>query len=68
MKIQLNKPLRGYHIGKVIDFGKTKLDKYWLNRIKDSEVDHCISVINDSLKKEKTFTKSNRKLRLKNGD
>ena len=47
LKIRLNTPLRGLQKGKEIIFGDKgmKLDKYWMNRIKDSKIDDCITII-----------------------
>jgi len=46
-KIKVNVPLRGYAVGSEIIFSEnhTKLDRFWVKRIKDSTIDGCITVI-----------------------
>lgn len=70
MKIKLNMPLRGYPKGKVLDFslpGHT-CDRFWVNRIKDSAIDNCVSVITETKEHAKVDVKTTKKLRSKNVD
>ena len=49
IKIRLNQDLAGFLSGQVIKIGPGfyKHDKYWVNKIKDSEIDHAITVIEE---------------------
>lgn len=68
MKIRLNVPLRGYPKDKIINFDYIFFDKYWLKRLKDSEYDNCVSIVEEpSISEEKVKT-MNKKTRSKNGD
>lgn len=68
MKIRLNKDLRGFKSGTIIDFDNALLDKYWINRVKDSAYDYCVSIITETSEKEEKVKTMNKKTRSKNGD
>jgi len=54
IKLLINKPLKNYKVGKVIIL-KQPLNAYWQNRIKDSKIDNCVSIVacSESSKKRK---------------
>lgn len=47
--IQINKPLRAYPIGTIIqiktDKNGTPLERYWRDRLKDANIDGCIKIV-----------------------
>jgi len=43
MKIKINKPLKNYRAGQVIEINPS--DIYWVRRLKDAEIDNCIEVV-----------------------
>ena len=74
-KIKLNVPLGGFLKGSEIDFsrGNVKLDRFWTNRIKDSSIDNCVTIIDsdqlvDFCENNFIETKSNKKSRKYNVD
>ena len=52
MKIKLNVDLGGYKKGQVINIDLNK-SMYWRRRIKDSEIDNCVTIITKKEKKQK---------------
>ena len=58
IELMINTPLPGYPAGKSIKVGAVKgipLSKYWRDRIKDSTIDGCVSIIGKkSVKSTKT--------------
>jgi hypothetical protein len=61
IKIKINKPLKNYKVDTVITVkaGKDHLpiDPYWRNRLKDAEIDNCISIVKKSVQNESKKTK-----------
>ena len=57
MKIQINKPLKNYKAGYIIDIKDKNgipTDIYWFRRLKDAKIDNCIEIIkSSSFKKSK---------------
>lgn len=49
IKIKINAPLRGYvaetKINIKVDKNGVPLDRYWRDRLKDSKIDNCISIM-----------------------
>ena len=48
MKLKLNTPLRGYKEGQTIevkDVDGVPVDRFWRDRLKDSERDNCVTVV-----------------------
>ena len=54
-KIRINKELRGYQTGTIveIDFIDKDIpkDKFWYDRLKDAKIDNCIEIVKDKEKK-----------------
>ena len=61
-KIKLNKALKGYPAGTILEipFGANKqpIEKYWEERLKDATIDNCVEICKCEPKKEKTKEKS----------
>jgi hypothetical protein len=58
MKVKLNKNIAPYKAGREINIAcdehNIPLEKFWRDRLKDSEIDNCLTVISE----EKVNTKS----------
>jgi hypothetical protein len=56
IQIKINKPLKNYKANTVISIaaGKNKLpiEPYWRNRLKDAEIDNCISIVKKTTQDE----------------
>jgi len=54
IQFRINKIFKNYQVGDVVplecDDNDVPIDPYWFRRFKDSEVDCCISAINDAKK------------------
>jgi len=65
MKIKVNVDLGAYKKGTVVnvavDSNNIPLDRYWRSRLKDSEKDNCIEVIQEEKKYQEIKIKSNKK-------
>ena len=46
MQIKLNVDLAGFKAGKILK-GEILKTHYWRNRIKDSKIDNCVTIINE---------------------
>lgn len=46
MKVKLNADLGGFKAGKVLQ-GEILKTHYWRNRIKDSKIDNCVTIIDE---------------------
>ena len=57
MKVRINKPLKNYAIGQIVDINPS--ETYWINRLKDAEIDNCIEVV----KKEREEIKFKREVK-----
>jgi len=55
MRIRINKRLKNYAIGQVININPS--DTYWVNRLKDAEIDNCIEVLKNNESKFKSEVK-----------
>lgn len=53
MKIRINKQLKNYAVGQIVDINPN--DIYWINRLKDAEIDNCIELVKSVSNKEVKF-------------
>jgi len=60
MKIKLNQDLNGHKKGDILDLGK-KPSLYWRRRIKDSKIDNCVEIIDETVKKAEPSKKTGKK-------
>ena len=54
MKVKINKPLKNYVAGQIVDINPS--EQYWANRLKDAKIDNCIEIVTE--KKEEVKFKS----------
>lgn len=54
LRLKLNAPLGGFPAGREIEIDTDNtgvpLEKYWRDRIKDSAIDHCVSIVKKTRK------------------
>lgn len=65
LKIRVNKKFGSYEAGAIIKVQHNKgipVDKYWRDRIKDSEFDDCVTVIQPADKKKSDKDKVNKEV------
>jgi hypothetical protein len=60
MKLKINKPLKNYAVGQIVEVKDS--DTYWINRVKDAEIDNCVEIIELEKRKDSKF-----KSEVKNG-
>ena len=51
MKIKINKKLKKYAVGQIIEINPS--EQYWASRLQDAQIDNCIEVVSENIKKEK---------------
>lgn len=54
IKVKLNVDLMGLRKGTILNIGSEQcpMTGYWKNRIKDSKIDNCLTLMNDSTEKK----------------
>ena len=60
MKVRLNVDLLDKKMGDILD-DEILNTTYWRNRIKDSEIDNCLTIINEVLEDKKKKSKQEEK-------
>ena len=70
IELLINKPLRGYKQGATVlidvyDNSNLPKDVYWQARLKDAEVDNCVSIINKKHIKSEEKEQTKKTLKLK---
>ena len=63
MKVKLNKELGGFKVGQILE-GEVLNSLYWRGRIKDSEIDSCLEVINEYKKVDEVEDRKNKKVKI----
>ena len=63
--LKLNVPLRGLPAGTTIRFSREnkKLDTYWIKRIQDSAIDHCVTILSKAVKPKEVESKEKRPIK-----
>ena len=58
VKIKINVPMNGFRAGQVITVQADEygvfIDRFWRKRLRDSERDYCIEIVNEISQPEKT--------------
>lgn len=50
MKVKINKPLKNYAVGQIVEINPS--EQYWAKRLQDAKIDNCIEIVKSVSKKE----------------